>query len=401
MSTTAPINVLRGTVVVPGASERKREEPTRASILSFDEFDKLRHAMELRPPHGWVLTSDVELQGASLKRGAVLMRSCSSDWEEWLWKADASTSFNTTLHFSSASYVFWNGAQSSDACETLLQPVMHSDGGEWSMDTWFIPYYPKASSDSGSGSSVTSRVPLSPGERVTMGIYLASDDASTLYYQQWWSLTSHSTPFTYVDGAWRANQVMVQDGCDRLGEGGACANCYMTVLDKTWSTATDGAEHFHGSLQQCQQRCCENTACRAINFNEKQQECYMLKAFSDGSTRGDDAGWAVHVRGQLQINNVLKHWTDLNGHACSTPATWGLGLVLEVFQGVDSRSALPERMAFEDVVVSLKQNPADDPHTYAWDTWTSDAAAAWGMTVDVEGSTLTLQTPRMHNAIVV
>ena len=396
--TSAPINLLRGTVVVPDTYEEIRDDLTHVPILSFDDFDTLRAATELRPPHGWILTSDVELSGAALRRGAVLLQSSSSDWEDLLHNVHTLTSLNTTLRFSSASYVFWNGAQSRDPCLTLLQPVMHYDGGQWSMDTWFIPYYPKAKSDPGPGATRTSEIPLLPGERVTMGIYLASEDASTLYYNQWWSLTSNSTPFTYVDGIWRSNQVMIQNQCDRqsqarAGEGGLCSNCYMSVLDKRWSTATVGAKHLHSSLQQCQQSCCEDTRCRAINFNEEQQECYMLQAFSDSSVQADDAGWVVHVRGQLQINNVLKQWTDLNGHECSSPATWGLGLVLEVFHDVDSPSVLPEHLAFDDVVVSLTQNPDDDHHTYNWNTWTSDAAAAWGMNVKVNGRTMTLTTP--------
>ena len=307
------------------------------------------------------------------------------------------------LNFSEASFCVWNGLESLDPCMTLTQPVMHFSGGAWSMDIWYIPYFPKAKSDHGEGSSRTAQTPLLSGERVTLGSFLTSSDEGTLYYQSWWSLTARSVPLTIepATGRWRSNQQMVVDDCwaqgDTHGEGGKCANCYMTLLDATWSTSTPlaGVGFMHGTLQECQQACCKLSKCRAVNVHNTTQECYLLGAFADADTQPDTAGWSIHVRGQLLISFVQKNWTDLNGNTCDKPAAWAFGFVMEAFSGVDTTADLPRRVVFEDVLLSKDNDPKGKGPTWGWTTWLSDTARLWGISLDLsdQNRTVTLSTP--------
>jgi hypothetical protein len=398
----APVALLKGTATVPVWT--RLHSPSAVHVKSGSRLHlALRSSLQWRPPHGWILKDAIP--GLEIQRGSVLSAQSSLSWSE----LDGGASSGTFLHFASSSFVWWNGAQQPDGCLSLMQPVMHTVDGNSSMDIWYIPYYPKAPGDPGHGSTRTmapggrAYMPLLPGEQVTMGIRLLSAPQSPplLHYLQWWSLTANSTPSAVGPAGIGASPPcgggsyhVVHDDCDPLGEGGDCVNMVVFEVQNCRSRAARLPSGLRlGGLAECAAACAEDPRCRAINLRAANLTCELLAAHDDDDLEPSTDGWAVHVRGQALRTTIDASWTDPNGHACSTPASWTLGAVLEVFSGADVPSGLPVRLTMDDLELELAgQPPGSLP---AWSTWLSDGAKDWNMSISVEndGRTITLVNP--------
>lgn len=392
----APVSLLAGTAVVPSAPMHDDRPVLMNITASSAEHSALSKSLSWRPPHGYVLDHPV----GTLPQGMILRPESVSTWEAM----ERGHLHAAILTFASFSYVWWNGAQQAGGCLSLLQPVLHNIDGAWQMDIWYIPYFPRDKALPGHGSSRTSApagnayMPLLAGERVTMGLALVSDGRQRappmLQYMQWWSLTAHSTPSPTNTSATR-NYEIVYDACDPFGEGGDCLNCALFAVPGRRSRAARLASGRRvAGLQECSRACCDNPKCRAINFREANLTCDLLGAHDDELLVVSAEGWSVYVLGQAMTSTVDASWTDPNGHDCSTPASWTLGAVLEVFSA-DAPSQMPPTFTMANISLHLVGQPATAPLP-SWNTWLSADAQTWNMSVEIsdEGRTIDLVVPR-------